>query len=213
MKILVIICGHEFSPEYCDNIKILKEYLSQTQNTTVEYCGITNSNTFHSYEHILTFKYKIVDTSYQLSKICNFITTFSDTLEYDWFIKFRPDLKLLEPINFNALSDVAINARARVYNGPRKIKFGMSINGEGAWRNVGDCKYDKYEHDIILDDHLFIFHNNVIKYGAFNKTESPNKQDEWGHSKLWKERNIPIHVIGINLCITKYRCYSGDVNV
>jgi hypothetical protein len=213
MKILVIICGHEFSPEHCNNIKILNEYLLQTQNTTVEYCGITNSNTFHSYEHILSFKYKIVDTSRQLSKICNFITANYGALDYDWFVKFRPDLKLLEPINFNALSDLAINARARVYNGPRKIKFGMSINGEGMWRHVGDCKYDDVEHDIILDDQLFIFHTNVIAHGAFDKTESPNKQDEWGHSNLWKERNIPLHVIGINLFITKYQCSSGHINV
>ena len=129
-------------------------------------------------------------------------------------MKIRPEIKLLDNIDFHMLPDNAINARARVYNGPRKIKYGMSVNGEGIWKNVGDCDYADNEHNIILDDMLYIFHKNIIQNNAFEKIPtSISCENEWGHTDVFNERKIRLNVIGINLCFTKYDCFSGNINM
>lgn len=224
MKILVIISSHEMNINHLSNIIILKEYLKQYN---VSYCGISNTDDFKHYESVIKFKYKIINTSKQLSKICNFITYYKDKLikKYDWYIKYRPDIKLLETINFNTLSTTAINARARVYNGPNQLIYGMSINGIGPWVNKGCCIYNKQEKDIVLDDQFYIFHKNIIMNGGF-ETYNPknviewykvdNKlmpwEHEWFHTNCWKSRNIKLNIIGIHLLFTKFNSYSGHIN-
>ena len=229
MKILIILCSHEFNINNCDNVTRLNNFLVSLPGAIVEYCGISNTNDFHNYESIISFKYKVVNTKKQFNKICDFITDQKSELDYDWYIKFRPDIKIIELNDFNLLSDKAINARARVYNGPKKIKYGMSVNGEGVWKNIGDCFHDDCEKEVVLDDMMFIFHNNVIQVGAFDKI--PYKlvgdnewyqtnewrihagENEWYQTNIWKIRNIPLNVIGINLKITKHDCFSGDINM
>jgi hypothetical protein len=150
MKILVIICSQEMNINNSENIEILNNYLINIENSTIDYCGISSNNDFNNYENIISFKYKIINTKRQLSKICDFITENKNNLDYDWYIKIRPDLKLLENINFSMLSDTAINARARFYRGPKQIEYGMSINGEGGFKDVGDCYFDTIEKEIIF---------------------------------------------------------------
>ena len=213
MKLLIIIASHDFDIKWCDNIKILNDFLHQNSNIEVDYCGISNNDDFHNYETIIQFKYKIINTKYQLSKICDFITDYKSELDYTWYIKFRPDIKLLENINFNILSDHAINARARVYYGPSIIKNGMSINGEGPWINIGDCHYDNYEHDVIVDDAIYIFHNNIVQKNAFSKIDQIGREDEWAHARIYNNCNIPLNVIGINMCLMSYNAFSGNLNM
>lgn len=214
MKLLVIISSHIFDQSCYDNIKILNDYM-QKNHMEVDYCGISNQNDFYVFEPIITFKYKIINTKKQLCKICDFITDYKSELDYDWYMKIRPDIKLLDNIVFDTLSNNAINARARVYNGPLKIKYGMSVNGEGCWKNIGDCNYDDYEHDIVLDDMLYIFHKNIVLQNAFDKIiPTPTTiQHEWAHRSVFNSRNIHFNVIGINLYITKYNNFSGDINI
>jgi hypothetical protein len=213
LKILVIICSHEFNSSHCENIQILKDYLLELPDTLISYCGISNQDDFHIFEDIISFDFKVINPKYQLSKIRDFIADNKSTLNYDWYIKIRPDVKLLEPIQFENLLDNSINARARVYHGPKRIKYGMSINGEGGWKNVGDCFYDINEIQVVLDDQIFIFHHNVINAGTFNKIiKIDGPEHEWIHTKYWEFNNIHLNVIGINLLMTKYMCYSGDVN-
>jgi hypothetical protein len=199
------------------NIDILKKYLLSANNIdTVDYCGISSKNDFSNFENIINFKYKVISNKYQFSKICDFITKNKSELElnYDWFIKFRPDLRLLEPINFELLSDISINARARVYTGPKKIKFGMSVNGIGIWQNVGHCVFDKNESFIILDDQFFIFNKNIIKQGGFDKIYNPyERETEWIHTTTWQQRNIHLNIIGIHIENTKYNTFSGHLNM
>jgi len=214
MKLLVIIVSNEFNKSDCDNIEVLNSYLCCLPDTLVNYCGISNQDDFNNFEHIISFNYKVINSKRQLSKICDFITDNKSTLDYDWFIKFRPDSKLLEPINFELLSDNAINGRARVYHGPKQFNYGLSTGGPGVWEHVKDCSYQPDETDIILDDQFFIFHNNMIQLNAFDKI--PNNlyiENEWTHSRYWISRKIPLNVIGINMLITKYMCYSGDLNM
>ena len=92
------------------NINILNNYLKKYEDSVVDYCGISNSDDFYNYENIISFKYKIINPKQQFSKICDFITQYKAELDYDWFIKIRPDIKLLEPINFEVLSDTAISS-------------------------------------------------------------------------------------------------------
>lgn len=197
---------------HLSNINILNDYLLGC-SSNIDYCGISNTSDFNNYETVIKFKYKIINTKKQFSKICDFISDYYDLLDYDWYIKVRPDIKLLEPINFYRLSDISINARARLYVGPQRIKYGMSVNGEGCWKYIGDCTYNEFERDLILDDMFFIFHHNVIKMGAFNKILYSDRETEWNQTYVWKARNIQLNIIGIFLKNTKYNCFSGHLNI
>lgn len=208
MKFLILLCSHEFNPKWIDNIKILHEYLEVLGE--VQYCGISNQDDFHHYESILSFKYKIINPKRQFSKVCDFITDYKSELDYDWYMKIRPDMKILEQIPMESLSTTAINARARVYYGPRKIKYGMSVNGEGGWINAGDRHYSETEHNIILDDMFFMFHHTIIEWNGFDRIDPSRDIGEWEQTNTFKERNIPIHVIGIHLENTKYNVFSGN---
>jgi hypothetical protein len=187
--------------------------MKKSNGIEFEYCGISNQNDFYIYETIIKFKYKIINTKKQLSKICDFITEYKSDLDYDWYMKIRPEVKLFDIDFFHMLSENAINARARVYNGPKKIKYGMSVNGEGCWENIGDCHYADSEHNIILDDIIYIFHKNIVEKNAFEKITPLQREAEWQQSSLFNERQIQLNVIGINLCLTKYNAFSGNINI
>lgn len=211
MKVLVILCSHEMNRENSSNVKILNDTLLNSQ-IEVDYCGISNTDDFANYEDLISFKYKIIDTSLQLTKMFHFISQYKNELSYDWYIKIRPDIKLLEPIRFDTLCKNAINARARMYIGPKQIQYGMSINGEGAWKNIGDYFFNEEEKDFHLDDMLYIFDTSVIQNGAFDFMKIHFYLENEGiHTKAWRSRNIQLNVIGINVEFTKNNTFSGDI--
>jgi len=213
MKLLVIIVSHEFSPKYKSNIRVLDNFMHQISNQ-VDYVGISSLDDFHNYTDIISFQYTSINPKRQFSKVCDFITNYKEKLNYDWFIKIRPDVLLIENIPFDKLSVNSINARARTYYGPKHILYGCSIGGiQGGHSDLNDCYYDKYEHDIILDDHIYIFNKNTIDNGAFNrfKENIDIPENEPFHSKIWKDRNISFNVIGINMVLQKYNAYSGHI--
>jgi hypothetical protein len=83
-----------------------------------------------------------------------------------------------------------------------------------------DCYYDTIEHDIIMDDMLYIFHKNVVQKNAFDKIIVPNygeykwvQEYEWAHTSLFNARKIQLNIIGINLVLTEYGIFSGDINM
>jgi hypothetical protein len=211
MRLLVIICCHEMNKSDLNNIVKFNNYLI-SQNITVDYCGISNQDDFSNYEDIISFKYKIINKKKQLSKICDFITKYNSELDYDWYIKTRTDLMLLEPINFDILLNNAINARARRYVGPQKIPNGLSVGGQGMWSHIKDCAYKNYISEIVLDDMIYIFSKDVKNKGAFNIIPEHDLENEWTHSSIWKSRNIALNVIGIYAIFTKYNTYSGNIN-
>ena len=114
MKLLVIIISHDFSKKWRNNIAVLHNYMQQI-TPNVYYAGISSTNEFYNYEDIISFQYKIINQKRQFSKICDFITEYKNELDYDWYIKIRPEVFLFENIPFHQLSNQAINARARVY--------------------------------------------------------------------------------------------------
>jgi hypothetical protein len=212
MKLLVIVVADQMVPAYCNNIKILNDFLIQTENIQLDYCGISNQDDFINYESIIQFKYKVINSNRQLTKVCDFISQYKNELSYDWYIKIRPDIRLLEPIKFDILSETAINARARKYIGPKYIKNGMSVNGVGMWMNIGECFYSEKERQIELDDQMYIFHHNIVKQGAFNVINEYRKENETIHDEYWRSRGIHKNVIGLNIYLEKHNVYSGDLN-
>ncbi len=216
MKILIIIAGNFFGKEHIENIQILDNYMKQ--NGTIEYCGISSNDDFSVFEDTIQFKYKIINGKLQLSKICDFISEYKEILDHDWYMKIRPDIKLLDNISFDLLSENAINSRARIYYGPKRIKYGNALNGEGPWKYINDCVYRDIEEDIHPDDMLYIFHKNIMKTCAFDTLPIRpiiNRRDEHEtfHKNVFTSRGIKMNVIGINLCNTTHGTYSGDVNM
>jgi len=94
----------------------------------------------------------------------------------------------------------------------KKILHGMSVNGEGQWKHIGNCCYDNCEKEIVLDDMIYIFHHNVILMDGFEKFQQDGRENEWFHTNIWKSRNINLNVIGIYLENTTRKTYSGNLN-
>jgi len=206
MNVLVILCSHTFDPKWRDNIKRLGECF-----VGAHFCGISNEDDFKNYEDLIEFRYKQINTKGQWSKVCDFITDHRHELNYDWFVKIRPDIKLLEPVPWGKLSIEAVNARARVYNGPAHIRYGMSINGEGKWKNVGDCEKSMYENGIVLDDQFFFFHREMVERNVFDKVKPEPSENEWVMTACLTNRGAKLHVVGIHAELSKYQCFSGDI--
>lgn len=215
MKLLVIIVSNQFSPYYINNIYRLNILLNEIADQ-VDYAGISSFNDFHHYEPVITFKYKQINPTRQFTKICDFIQKNKDDfISYDWYIKFRPEIFLFDYISFDHLLDNSINARARVYIGPKIVKYGCSVGGQGMFSHINDNKYDTYEHDIELDDQIYIFDRNVIDKGGFNlqfnAEHTKDNQHEIFHNNYWISKNINRNVIGINMCLMKNNTCSGDI--
>jgi hypothetical protein len=191
---------------------VLKELLDKEPNTHVDYCVISSRDDFHVVSDIIPIKYKVINTKRQFNKVCDFITDHKEVLDYHWYIKTRPDLELLEPIPFDQCLENAVNARAREYKGPKQVKYGMSVGGQGAWKDTLGYSFFPIEKEVVLDDQLYVFGQSVVTQGAFNTVdEEALKWEERFQSSTWKTRGIPLNVIGINMCLRKYGCFSGDL--
>lgn len=192
-----MIVGNEMNKNFLPNIVILRDYMKEYDT---DYAVISSSDDFANFEGTIPLKYKEVNTKRQVAKIFDFISKYKDQLNYDWYIRVRPDLKLLEPVPLHKCDPSMINARARVYNGPRNIPHGLSSGGPGEWSWAKDYKYMDKEQDIILDNMIFMFGKKAIDAGGFSEvTDPPTYRDEWTLSNIWKEKNIPFNVVGINL--------------
>jgi hypothetical protein len=193
---------------------VLKEVLDKEPNTHVDYCVISSRDDFHVVSDIIPIKYKVINTKRQFNKVCDFITDHKKVLDYHWYIKTRPDLELLEPIPFHQCLENAVNARAREYKGPKQVKYGMSVGGQGPWKDIRHSQYHTHEGGVVLDDAIYMFDNTVIQRGGFDKVLKEVFQgEEYFHTDTWKERNINVNIIGINICLRKYGCFSGDLNL
>jgi hypothetical protein len=216
MRILVIISSYEMYSEFIEHIYVLNHYMKQLVGATVDYAGISSKDDFANYESILQFKYKVISSKKQLSKMCDFIS--ETPLDYDWYVKFRPEIMLIEQIPFEKFSQTAINARARLYIGPKIINNGLSVGGPGVWNKISHSFYDAEEKCVVLDDQLYIFHQNIINSGGFRvKPYNNEKEDEYLHSKYWISKGIPLNVVGIDLIFKYANCgdlqRSGPVNL
>jgi hypothetical protein len=231
MRILCIITTGGNLDEYLKNILFFKDTMQKYYpNDLIDYACISSSDNFTDLDKLLNLKYKEIDSKKQLSKVCNFITKFKDELDYDWFIKLRPEVQIFSSIDFEYLPRNTISARVREYLGPKKIMYGNSTSGPGWNQSINDCKFSEKEENIVLDDQLYVFDKEVINSNAFetfdsenilkyariiNGKEAPWGECEWVHTNLWKERKINFNVIGIQLKLQYSNggyMSSGNVN-
>ena len=209
MKLLVIIVTNKLEIDLKRNVLRLDSIL-RSQGHAVEYAGICSVDEFANYEDIIKFKYKEINTKYQLTKLCNFIE--KNNLEYDWFIKFRPEVYLVEPIDFTNLCAISINARARKYTGPKSIQYGMSVELPTILSET--------ESLVEMDDQIFIFHKNLIDKGGFSGIETYNNiytiENETVQTAFWNERGVSFNIIPINAFFVRnsysIQYKSGHIN-
>jgi hypothetical protein len=210
MKLLVILATNKMAINLKRNI-IRLDFLLRSEGHEVDYAGISSVDDFANYEDIIKFKYKEIDTKYQLTKVCNFIQKYS--LDYDWFIRFRTEMYLLNPIDFKNLCVMSINARARKYIGPKSIKYGMSIDLPSG--------FSETETFVEVDDQIYIFHKNVIDKGGFSGIELyDNKitiENETVHTEFWNLRGISFNIVPINALFMRDTSWigyqSGNINI
>jgi len=217
MKILIIMVSDTMCKSFLPNISIFASYMnSLKEKHTIDYAGISSNDDFLNYKDYITFKYTMINPNKQVTKLSNFITTYKSSLDYDWFIKTRPEVKLLEQLNMDSLLSNSINARARIYHGPRNIPYGISVGGIGLWNHHKDYDYSVVERDIVADDQIFIFDTNVLN--SLDNTNFITKrtvQNEWYHTEFWNSKNININIIGINMSFDRCRndyAKSGSIN-
>jgi len=211
--------------QYIPHIHTIKSHMDALSGTfIVDYACISSYNDFDIYDSILSFKYKVTNNKKQLEKVCDFLSSCPE--KYDWYIKIRPEVLLLELPDILSLSTDSIHARVRGYIGSKKIFFGSSVGGNGGWSNLNnDCIYSENETHICLDDHIYIFNKYVVDNGAFailtpeiNKFLPWNydgRQDESIHNSVWNHRNIKKNPIRIHLIFKKinsngHTVFSGE---
>ena len=202
MKILCIITTGGNLDEYLENIILFRDSMQKDHPTDlIDYACISSFDNFSDIDKVLNLKYKEIDSKKQLTKICNFITKYKDELDYDWFIKSRPEVQIFSRINLEFLPKNAISARVREYKGTKRIMYGNSTSGPGYAKHINDCRFSLFNRKIVLDDQLYVFDKEVIESGAFAEFDSQKDsiQHEWVHSNCWRERKINLNVIGIQL--------------
>lgn len=203
-KLLIILSSHKMMNRNKENICILAKWAKIClHDYQVDYAGISSFDDFANYEDVITFKYKMTSERKQLGKICEFIANYKDTLDYDLFVKIRPEVKLLEQLDFTKLQPKAVNARARTYIGPKHTKHGMSVGGEGMFQKFKDDHYNPHELHLVLDDQFYVFDKDVVEMGGFLDTEKglDMVENEIKHCQKWLSKGIKLNPIGIDMIL------------
>jgi hypothetical protein len=225
IKVLVMVVGNNFhDARFIENIISLKRLTDGfSKKYIVHFAGLSSQDDFQMYDEILSFRYKVVNSRYQLDKVCSFLESCNE--KYDWYIKTRPDVEILQSIDFESLCKDSINARVREYCGPVKLEFGASIGGYGCKdihekecmpSHGNSITLDDTQTSIILDDMVYIFHKTILDKMYLNKDYNIYEcQNEWFHTALWNSRNIKLNPCGIKMKFMKYNGYSisGHLNL
>ena len=136
MKVLVIFITYEIQNSMIRHIRHSKSYFeSQKKKNGWESLDFAlvytkDSPFLNKVRKTLSLKYLLKSNQRQLGKICEFIT--KDKLNYDWFIKTRPDIEHLQDIEFEELSNMWVQ---RVY------AMVILLAGKDFLRNI-DIKQD-----------------------------------------------------------------------
>ena len=218
MRILVIIVSNTMNTIFIDHIKKIKEILIdhfEKNGHIVDIASVSGKNDHSNYADVINIKHTHTNEKRQFAKLCDFLSTLDQP--YDWYIKIRPDIEILEPVHIDLLVEqTAIYARARVYNGPRSIPYGGSVGGRGPWDYLHtEFKYSETEQNVVLDDQIFIFHKSAVESGIFTTLTEEEKPDfaEWFFSRICKERGAILYPISIRAILHKYRNNEKDFSV
>ena len=211
-SILIILSTKEMYPKCKSQIKTLKRYIDHlSKSYKVDIAGISSKDDFDNYSDIINFRYKYINSKMQISKICDLISKYGHKLNYDWFVRTRPEIELLDfdEINFHKLPKDAVSGRARVYRGPHTRKHSCSVGGVGDHSEYVNCKYRNKEEEVTIDSNFYVFHKNVVDKGGFSKISGAqgvedghpgrDREDEWYLSSIMLSRGIKLNIIGINM--------------
>lgn len=215
LKVLVIVCSHEFHAADSLRTKAFIESLrSSPQITHLDVCAIGSSDDFalsfrraesdREYLYDIEFAYKIIDPSRQMTKLTSFLSDsrYQAQFEsYDWFVKTRPDIEVHQCIDFSTLQRATIYARAREYVGPQSVPFGTSIDRKSVPRYffAGFRKHPT-EQRLVLDDQLLVFDAEIWRSGAMQAVaDTGERQDEWFHTRVWKQRGANMGILGLQI--------------
>ena len=211
MKVLVIFITYEIQNSMIRHIRHSKSYFeSQKKKNGWESLDFAlvytkDSPFLNKVRKTLSLKYLLKSNQRQLGKICEFIT--KDKLNYDWFIKTRPDIEHLQDIEFEELSNTCINSRVRTYVGPESVRYGHSVGGKGFFKKYRHkARYSEKLESLLPDDQFYIFSKNIVDRGIFKRLKSNTsgvKQDEKFHRSIWEKRGASFKIIGIKLRLYK----------
>jgi len=216
LKLLILIISNKMNIEFKPYILKLKENLINMPYIDCEIACISSNDDTSNYEDVLgNIKYKVINNKLSLDKICDFISNCNEV--YDWYIKIRPEIELIEQLSIdkiNLLCKKSINARVRSYIGNKKILYGCSLGGKNEHHKNTDIIYDINNEIITLDDAIYIFHYNIIKNGGFmpiieRSPEIEHYQNETTHTYIWQKRNIQLNPCGINVIF--HHLYHGNL--
>lgn len=231
-SILFILVSDILYENSFHNINLFNNYILELKKLYIVDVAliVSNSKYFDYYDNIIEIKYKYCNNNKQLSKVCDFIT--NNSLCYDWYVKTRPEIEIKEYLNFDKFCSNSINGRVREYVGPLRIENGTTLRGIGFLPKeqfTNEILYNNKLTKITMDDTIYIFHNNVIINGGFDKLNNNNqKENEWFHTLVWNSRNINLNVVGIDCLFTYFEeikikllknenkvnyYYSGNVNL
>ena len=144
---------------------------------TLDIATVTSNKYNDNFENILgKAKYKITCEKPVMSKLCKLFETINYD-DYNWYIKIRPELTLMENIDLNTIKKCcknSVNGRVRHYFGPYiNIKNAVSIPNhqiiscQNSDINIKDWNRNdfKYKKDVSLApcSLIYIFSNLVAK--------------------------------------------------
>jgi hypothetical protein len=224
-SILIILSTNEMYPEFKPQVETLRKYIEHLSKTyRVDLAGISSKDDFSNYSDVLDFKYKYVNPKLQVSKMCDFVSENRDTLKYDWYLKTRPEVEMMDfdTIDFKNLPKDAVSARAREYTGPFQGKHSCSVGGEGSFSHIKACFFNKEQQKLSIDDNVYVFHKTTVDNGGFSQItegELPRPgeegEHEWYFSRVLTARGINLNIIGIDMLFTRKSrgesIYSGNV--
>ena len=162
-KILLIIVSNKMDIEYKNNIISFNEKIINNFDN-IDVCLVSSYDDFDNYDSIINVKYKIKCKDRQFSKMVEvFKYLNNNNITYDWYIKVRPDLVLLDNIDkdfINKCDKNSLNSRVRFYIGPEiNIKYGASHTTNDSWSK--SWIYNNSLLTIAPDDQIYIVNNNI----------------------------------------------------
>jgi hypothetical protein len=156
-------------PEFEISIKTIYDRLItiiRNEIDTLDICSVSSHDDHDTYKSIIgEIKYKLISNDKQFGKMVHVFKNINIE-DYDWFIKIRPDINLLEDINIEKILSCnkdAMNTRLRWYNGPHLfILYGTShsVKKNDVWEQ--SWIYNVDEQNITPDDQIYIFNKNII---------------------------------------------------